>query len=119
MPNVMNERNKAYAEMLMARKELDYFTRICAFALPKHAYSKRKNGKKVRLNNTAIRTGNRKTHQISRNSADSSKFNTLNMMRIKAQIIFNGKEEAFRESLKDFTEKKKGNIKELIGASSN
>lgn len=103
-----------WLDMQLARKNFDYVAAIFGQKLPKAAYSKRKNGKKKRLNNTAIRRGEKKTGNVSVTPDSRSKYAQFFQEYMKAGMILRQAEQAFSDILKKQEKKGKGSIKALI-----
>lgn len=106
-----------WLDLQLARKNFDYVAAIFGQKLPKVAYSKRKNGKKKRLNNTAIRTGKKKDHSMNRAASPLSKHMQFFGHYMQAGMILNKAETDFSEILQSQEKKKGGSIKQLIADS--
>lgn len=104
MADIITQRNKAYVELVAARKQLAFILKIVSHPLPKKIYTKRKSHKKA--NFVAAKSGNER----------QSKWQRLNMERMAAEMIFRQKEQTFHNLLKDYELKNKGSIKDIIDA---
>jgi len=105
-----------WMDMQLARKNFEFAASIFRSPLPKVAYSKRKNGKKKRLNNTAIRRNTLKGvgHSIVRDVHPHSKHSKFFQVYIQAGMLVRQAEDAFSAALQGQEKKKKGSIKALI-----
>lgn len=113
-PTDKKEVQKKWFDLQLARKNFDYAAALFRSPLPKVAYSKRKNGKKKRLNNTSIRKGSKKDHTMSREPSGLSKYAHFFREYMKAGMILNQAEQDFREALQAQEKKKGGSIKDII-----
>lgn len=104
-----------WMDMQLARKNFDYIASIFKDPLPKHLYSKRKNGKKVKLHQSALRqrTGLQKG-RVSRSAAPDSKYMQWFGQYMQAGMILKQAEQAFSDALARQEKKGKGSIKALI-----
>jgi len=105
-----------WMDMQLARKNFDYVASIFKHPLPKHLYSKRKNGKKVKLHQTAIRTRNINSmkRQITRDAAKDSKYMQWFGAYMQAGMLLKQAEQAFSDALARQEKKGKGSIKAIL-----
>lgn len=89
-----------WMDMQLARKNFDYVAAIFRHSMPKVIYSKRKNGKKVRLNNT-------KGHK-------DSKYMQWFGAYMQAGMLLKQAEQAFSDALAGQEKKSKGSIKAIL-----
>lgn len=104
-----------WMDMQLARKNFDYVAAIFKGNLPKHAYSKRKNGKKVKLHQSALRTRNGlEKGNVSRDAARSSKYMQWFGAYMQAGMMLKQAEQAFSDALAGQEKKSKGSIKAIL-----
>lgn len=101
-------------DLILARKNYNLVGAIYGQNLPKVAYSKRKNGKKKRLNASVVKTGSKKLKTINREPSRLSKHMNFFGRFMQAGMILQKAETAFSEALAEQEKKKGGSIKDLI-----
>lgn len=105
-PVLVTEARKAYVDYVKAQTTHERLKKI-AKTVPKYAYSKRRNGKKVKLQNSAIRTGSKKGlfgSGISRDVSPLSKSAKFSTLVTQAYVALFNANEKFQAAAKKLTD---------------